>query len=850
MKYEIEKLKNNLEVIFVDLPGSSAATVQIWFRAGSTLEKKEDHGIAHFLEHMFFKGTPTRPGAMIAHEVESFGGEINAFTSFDYTCYYINTPNSHLDQTVDILLDMVSNPMFKEEDIIPEREVVFEEFRRSQDNPNQFSFQKIQKSCFSGGYAHAILGNEKTIKNFSREQLTNFRNSYYNSSNSFLVVAGDISKKNEIIQTIEKHQLPDGPEAEKPSFKLKTKPALEIHNKDVRMCQLTMTIQSPAIESNLSASEDLAYASLGHGESSPLHKSLVLDGAVANNCASSSMFFSKGGIHFLRINFPKENYKKALTKLHQTLGKIIKDGQTKEDITKIKNQYVSSKIYEKESIESFSFSLGNSYAQSKNLESETEFIQRVKRTTLKDVNNAYKRIFSRPIHLSLQLPKGEKAKDYKPELEKFQKNLSKFGKPLKQEKLKVNKSKFDKSALTVELKPGVSLLYRHNPMSPTFVMHAYLKGGLTEEKAGTNGIYNLTSSLLTKGYKGKTYDKLKMDLENKSAHIGHFSGKNAYGLTMHGQTDHFQGLLSHFMGALTMPSFSPKALAHEKKLIMRNLEAQKVDPTRHCFKLAGKQLFSNHPYERSIIGTEESVKKIKKADLEKLHSKNIRTKEILFTYCGDLSLEEVLEYMNEHLTQFKARKKVKLTPKKVEKMKNQDIHLDFDREQTQIFIGTQTSLSTHKNNVALKMLTTHLSGQSSELFVDVRDRKGLCYVAQPVHMNALEAGYWGIYMASGHDKVKPAIEAIKNIIEKVKENGLTKEEFKRIKVMIEGQNQINLQVNEDYANVYSVPTLQGQGMDYFHKANREIKDLSYDDFQKRIKNALSKNWITVTVGRS
>ncbi|EQC49738.1 pitrilysin family protein, partial [Bacteriovorax sp. DB6_IX] len=210
MKYEIDKLKNDLEVIFVDLPGSTAATAQIWFRAGSTLEDKEDHGIAHFLEHMFFKGTPTRPGAMIAHEVESFGGEINAFTSFDYTCYYINTPNSNLDQTVNILLDMVSNPMFKEEDLIPEREVVFEEFRRSQDNPNQFSFQKIQKSCFSGGYAHPILGNEKTIRSFTREQLSKFRNKYYNNSNSFLVVAGDLRDKEKIVESIQKFSLPKG----------------------------------------------------------------------------------------------------------------------------------------------------------------------------------------------------------------------------------------------------------------------------------------------------------------------------------------------------------------------------------------------------------------------------------------------------------------------------------------------------------------------------------------------------------------------------------------------------------------------------------------------------------------
>ena len=93
MFHQLEKLKNNLNVLFIDIPGSTAATTQIWFRAGSALEEHSEEGIAHFLEHMFFKGTERHPGAQIAHQVESFGGDINAFTSFDYTCYYINTPN-------------------------------------------------------------------------------------------------------------------------------------------------------------------------------------------------------------------------------------------------------------------------------------------------------------------------------------------------------------------------------------------------------------------------------------------------------------------------------------------------------------------------------------------------------------------------------------------------------------------------------------------------------------------------------------------------------------------------------------------------------------------------------------
>ena len=353
MQYELTKLKNNLNTLFVNSPGSTAGTIQIWFRAGSALEKDDNEGIAHFLEHMFFKGTQTRPGAKIAHEVETFGGEINAFTSFDYTCYYINTPNNRISDSINILLDMVANPEFKQEDLVPERDVVFEEYRRSIDSPSQFAFSKLQNSAFSGAYAHQILGKESTIKNFSREQLQFFRNAYYNLTNSLFIVAGDLSNKEEIIKTIEQYKLPEGPESTFPEFDLKKSSTIDVHQKEVGMATLTMVIKAPHYSTSDAASEDLAVNCLGFGETSRLYGSLVLDKTLASMASASTMFMAKGGAHFVRLVFPHKNMAELLKKFTQTISEAINDGLESDEISKIKNQYLSSKIYEMESIESF-----------------------------------------------------------------------------------------------------------------------------------------------------------------------------------------------------------------------------------------------------------------------------------------------------------------------------------------------------------------------------------------------------------------------------------------------------------------------------------------------------------------
>lgn len=853
MKHHQTTLANGLSTLFIDSPGYTSGSVQIWFRAGSALEEKEDHGIAHFLEHMFFKGTEKRPGAAIAHEVESFGGELNAFTSFDYTCYYINTPKTYLNDSVEILLDMVSNPRFLQEDLEPERDVVFEEFRRSIDTPGQFAFNRLQKAAFSGTYSHMILGNEKTIKNFSREQLINFRNKYYNLSNAMLVVSGDLNNKDQLVKTIEGYKLPEGLSSSFPKFNLKRKSSIEVHQKDVVMAQLSIAIQAPNIKSKDAIPEDLAFTCLGHGESSILYKSLVLEDTLANTCGSSTMFMVDGGVHFLKANFPLENLNKVLNKLMEVFKTATKSGFEKEEIHKIKNQYVASKIYEMESIESFAFSLGHSYAQNGDISAEEEFINQARKTSSSAVNVALKKIFAKNIHMSLQVPKSADAKAAKEQLQKFSSNLEKLRESLEQKTAKALNAKTikeDPQVKLIKIKKGVSLLYRQNTMNPTFSLQAYIKGGLTEEKEESAGRHHLICNLLTKGYNKKDYNTLKKELDTLTSSLSGFSGKNAYGLMMHGLTENMSKLAPMFIGALMKPDFPAKFVKHEKEIALRAIDNQREDPIRIAFQNVSDIFFNGHPYSLNMIGNQNSVKKSSRKVLLDLHNDNLAKKEILITYCGDLDLEEVMNHLKPIFDNVRPRTEKKVVKKKYKSLLNEKRYIPFDREQTHIFHGVPVGAMGDKENLVLKMITTHLSGQSSELFVEVRDRQGLCYTAQPVHFMALEGGYWGIYMASGHDKVTRAIDAIGGIIQNIAENGISKTEFLRIKKMIEGQNLVNIQTNEDYAGLYSVPALQGFGLDYFYKSNNLIKKLTYEDFLKGLRKVFKRKWSTVVVGRS
>lgn len=850
MKVEQLTLNNKLRTLFIDQPGSTMASLQIWFRAGSALENKQDYGIAHFLEHMFFKGTKKRPGAQIAREVESFGGELNAFTSFDYTCYFINSPNLALIKSIDILLDMVCHPAFLIRDIPPERGVVFEEYRRSIDSSNQYNFMQIQKNIFNSFYGHPILGTEKSIKNFDREQLINFRKKHYNRSNALFVVSGDLKNKKKIIEKINQYRLPQGPESKFPKFSLKKVQKIFSHHKEVRMCMFNMVIKAPGFLDKFTASEDLAISCLGYGETSFLYKKLVLDSTLANNVSASTMYFSDGGMHFISFSCPEENLIECIKKFFNTIQNVLENQLEAKEVYRIKEQYVASKLFEKESLESYAFSLGHGFAQNGNIFCEHDFISNIEEATIGEVNKALKRIFEKELNINLQLPQNVSSTTYEKliatERDKLQKKL--IAKKENQS-LSIKFSKFDKAVKQVDFNNGVNFIYRQNEMTPTFTLSAFSKGALNLEEASLNGIHNIFSHLITKGYEGVDFDQLKEDLEMKSASLSGFAGRNATGLNLHGQSKHFESLFKHFYSSLLCPTLPQKFFDHEIEIIGRNLENQKEEPTKILFKKVFKHFFKGHSYHYPIQGSQKSIKNISLSELVKTKDEIVNKRPLTLCYCGDADFDTIYSMIHEQFKNLPTRKDTSIKIFHPKNFSPVDEHIKLEREQTHIFWGTLAFATGDKRDLYLKIITSLLSGQSSDLFVLVRDQLGLCYSVQPIHFTALEGGYWGIYMASGYDKKDQAIKAISEILERIKKEGISKTELSRAKKIIIGQTQLSLQTNDDYSSTYSIPVLHKLGLDWHHKEIERIQKIEKNELDSFISDFFNQKFSLLTVGK-
>ncbi|MTH78598.1 M16 family metallopeptidase [Paracoccus aestuariivivens] len=189
----ISTLPNGLRVITRDMPGLHSASIGVWVSAGCRDERADQNGIAHFLEHMAFKGTPTRSALQIAEAIENVGGYINAYTSRDVTSYYARVLAGDVSLALDVISDIVLNPIFDQREIEVERGVILQEIGQSLDTPDDVIFDWLQEAAYPDQpMGRTILGPASRVSNFGREDLAGFIGEHYGPERMILAAAGAV----------------------------------------------------------------------------------------------------------------------------------------------------------------------------------------------------------------------------------------------------------------------------------------------------------------------------------------------------------------------------------------------------------------------------------------------------------------------------------------------------------------------------------------------------------------------------------------------------------------------------------------------------------------------------------
>lgn len=203
--YNKFNLSNGIRVVSENIPYVESVSIGLWIESGSRYEGINNNGISHFIEHMLFKGTEKRSARDIADEIDSIGGQINAFTSKECTCFYIKILDNHIDLGIDLLQDMLFNSQFDEVEIEKEKNVIIEEINMYEDSPEELVHDLLAKNLFnSHPLSYPILGSKKSVRSLTRESILDYFYTHYNPENIVISVVGNIDER-ELTKSLERN---------------------------------------------------------------------------------------------------------------------------------------------------------------------------------------------------------------------------------------------------------------------------------------------------------------------------------------------------------------------------------------------------------------------------------------------------------------------------------------------------------------------------------------------------------------------------------------------------------------------------------------------------------------------
>ena len=373
-------LKNGMTILFEkrDLPIVSVAFA---VRNGGINESKEEKGISHFIEHMLYKGTPTRNYKQIAEEIEKNGGVLNGFTTENLTAFYCKIPSKHLNVALEVLGDMVKNPLFKKKELEKERKVIFEEIKMRKDNPQVYVFDEIQSFLYKEPLGLNFIGTYETMNSLTREKLVQRFKEVYQPNNMLLCVVGD-ANFGEIVKFAEKNF--GNKKGEVPKFEIKLKNEFKIEKrKGIDQANLVLAYHAPLSDDKKTYVAVVLSTLLAGGLSSRLFMEIREKRNLAYSIHGGEARTKDYAYNYIYVGTQKENVDKVKKLILKEFEKVSKELGEKE-LSQVKQQLIGNHQIGME--ESQDQMIGLMYCElSKNAKELYEFEKNIKDVKLKDV---------------------------------------------------------------------------------------------------------------------------------------------------------------------------------------------------------------------------------------------------------------------------------------------------------------------------------------------------------------------------------------------------------------------------------------------------------------------------------
>ena len=865
-------LENGVEVVLKENHFSPSVAIQCWVGVGSIDELADERGMAHFIEHMLFKGTKRRAVGEIAELVEDAGGEINAYTTFDHTVFHLTLGASHAALGVDLLADAITSSTFDPDEVGREREVILEEIKRGNDSPGAKVGRKIFEISFAGTEAaRPIIGSEESVGGFTRDQIYGFYRRWYQPQNMRVIAVGDFDtgEMMALIETafgamaakpVPSRQHPNWTEERARNQSVaKNAPMVSVLKGDYQQPRLEISFLVPPAEHADGPGLDLAAFALGSGELGRFNRRLRdVEGVVAS--VGASVYAPKfGGIFELSAITDEPSILAATTALARETARLRHhEPVTQDELARAKANLKSDRIFRDETVDGQARSVGYGMRTPYKLQYDdvyTALIDGIPETVLR---GAVDRWLSpeRAVIVSL-LPESstiEEAKLRRAFNEGWKTGVGERAVASTVKSARAASRRGERSGVLVtKLSPGVELVYRRNQSAQLFTLTAATEGGLRAENAENVGLHNALSSLLATASRRYGYEETMQLVEGRGAVYEGFSGKDSFGFHLQALTEQLDDMLPIFTAGMLEPVFPEEQWLSLKRELERAIASQDDSPAGICLRRFQHMIYGKHPYRFPLFGTADSVSNFDQNMLLQAFETSRDAGPWVIAASGSFSNEEIVAKLSKALTGFNPAAAPRKFPS--EMLKNTGeigaVKLEKDREQAHIALGFSGLDWSDPDRYALDVLVNVLGGHGGRLFKELRDKESLAYTVSPVVAYGRHGGAIGAYIACAPGKVSRALEGLRNEMSKVTRSSPTKSEVARAKNHIIGTHELGLQRSDAQTSSMALMQVYGYGFDDFINYPEEIAKVSEADILRAAQRLIKPDAaVEVVVGPS
>jgi zinc protease len=850
-----EVLPNGLTVLLRETHLAPVADLQIWAKVGSADEGPGEAGLAHFHEHMLFKGTGARGVGDVAGEIEGVGGRINAYTSFDVTVYHATLPSGALATGLDVLVDAVRHSIFDPTEIDREIEVVLEEIRRAKDSPIHVLSDAVFSEAFQvHPYRAPILGVPESVSRFDRERVQGFFRRWYSPDNLVFVAAGDFQAETlaEQVRDAFADAAFGGARRERPAEPPQSELRDVVLSRAFERVKLDLSWTSAAFQSPDATYLDLLSFILGECDSSRLVRRVKERDGVVDRVDSGSYTPLDPGLFSVNIEVDTARTCEAIAATVREVERLRNERVAPDELERARTNFLAVEHFERESVSGLARKLGSFQVLGGDWQGETRYLETIRSASPEDLLRvAQQYLDADRLTVGALLPESEADA---PDREAIRAAVG--------DGLETTRRTFAAPARLAEGEeilsyrlgsedgPGAQLHVSPRRDVPVVAARAAFLGGLLAERPETSGLTHFLTAVWMRGTRSRSAADFARSVENLAAEIDGFAGRNSLGLTLEVTSEKLGPSLDLFAEVLLEPGFDPEEIAHQRRETLAAIERREDHLAQLAYLLFARTHFEEHPYRLSLLGERESVNKFDAEALRAHHARLVRGENLVIGISGDVDPDEVAEAVSVRLAGLPAGPfEAPAPPAEEPPGKVREAELAKDRAQAHLVLGFRGLTVGDPDRHALEVIAQLLAGQGGRLFLELRDRRSLAYAVNAVNVEGVAPGFFSVYIATAPEKVDEARSGILEELERLVNDRVAEGDLDRARRYLAGSFVIDQQRNASRAAHIALDALYDLGPDASARYTAEIEAVTQQDVLRVAQRVIQLDAYTLALVR-